>query len=355
MDESGLRQWNAEDYWRYYPREYYARAAGRGELYVLEGESGAPDAAACLFDRDEAWDDGEPALYVHNFAAAPGKKGAGRTFLRHAAALAARLGKTRLRLDCPRACEPLNRYYENQGFRASGSFRQGAYLGTLREKSDLPGRPFSVNVLLFPGFETLDAFGPAAILGRLPDARPRFVSARGGEIAGSRGVRVVTDPVGEADPDGALLLPGGIGTRELARDAAFTGLVRRVSERAAYCLSVCTGSALLAACGALDGRRATSNKRAFGWARSLGPSVLWRGAARWTADGKFYTSSGVSAGMDMALGFAADRCGRDAALEIASAVEYVWNDDPDDDPFASGAERAARPVGVSADKAARNR
>ncbi|MBS5508913.1 MAG: hypothetical protein KHX31_09775 [Akkermansia sp.] len=52
------------------------------------------------------------------------------------------------------------------------------------------------------------------------------------------------------------------------------------------------------------------------------------------ADGKFYTSSGVSAGMDMALGFVSDRFGRSRTEGIAEQLEYVWNDDCTRDVFA---------------------
>ena len=44
--------------------------------------------------------------------------------------------------------------------------------------------------------------------------------------------------------------------------------------------------------------------------------------------------SGVSAGIDMALGFAADRYGKEFAESIARRTEYIWNSDPDNDPFA---------------------
>ena len=51
-------------------------------------------------------------------------------------------------------------------------------------------------------------------------------------------------------------------------------------------------------------------------------------------DGKFYTSSGVSAGMDMALGFIADYYGSDLAQDIANHTEYHWQKDPSVDSFA---------------------
>ena len=60
----------------------------------------------------------------------------------------------------------------------------------------------------------------------------------------------------------------------------------------------------------------------------------WVDRARWVVDGKYYTSSGVSAAMDMTLGFVSDRFGRARAEEIAAHIEYIWNDDPADDRFA---------------------
>ena len=66
-------------------------------------------------------------------------------------------------------------------------------------------------------------------------------------------------------------------------------------------MSVCSGSAILAKAGLLDGRRATSNKQFFDLARMQSAKVDWVTEARWVEDGPFATSSGVSAGTDMAL------------------------------------------------------
>jgi transcriptional regulator GlxA family with amidase domain len=98
-------------------------------------------------------------------------------------------------------------------------------------------------------------------------------------------------------------------------------------------LTVCTGSALLAKSGQLNGREATSNKRAFDWAVSQGENVKWKKKARWTTDGKFYTSAGISAGMDMTLGFIRDRHGSDPARKIAYEIEYTWQENKDEDHF----------------------
>lgn len=117
-------------------------------------------------------------------------------------------------------------------------------------------------------------------------------------------------------------------------DAEFLNKLKVISEKSRYCLSICTGSALLAKCGALKNRKATSNKQALKWVKSVGDQTNWIEKARWVVDGKYYTSSGVSAGIDMTLGFISDRFGKDRAIEIANHIEYIWNDDCRNDLFA---------------------
>lgn len=191
-----------------------------------------------------------------------------------------------------------------------------------------------VNILLFHNFETLDAFGPVEILGCVGEYRLRFLSADGGLIQSKQGARILTQPVKDADDSGIVLVPGGQGTRLLVNDLDFIKALKQIAVKSAYCLTVCTGSALLAKTGLLNGRKATSNKKAFRWVESLNSDVRWLSHARWTSDGKFYTSSGVSAGMDMSLCFLADRFGPGLSRSIATSMEYVWNADKNDDPFA---------------------
>lgn len=194
----------------------------------------------------------------------------------------------------------------------------------------------TLGTLLFDGFELLDVFGPLEILGHMRDElRIVLVGPAAGPVASAQGARAVAD-VGrdECDPLDVLLVPGGRGTRTGVEDAALVAWIRARADAASVVMSVCTGSGLLARAGVLDGRRATSNKRAFDWAVAQGPNVEWIRRARWVHDGKFWTSSGVSAGIDMTFAFVADRHGRDAADDAARRVEYEWHRDPDDDPFA---------------------
>ena len=71
-----------------------------------------------------------------------------------------------------------------------------------------------------------------------------------------------------------------------------------------------------------------------GAALALAAGTRSAAAARWVEDGKYFTSSGVSAGMDMALGLIAKLLDRATAEDIARGAEYEWNSDPDRDPFA---------------------
>jgi putative intracellular protease/amidase len=191
-----------------------------------------------------------------------------------------------------------------------------------------------VNTLLFPDFETLDAFGPVEVFGYVEEYSLRYISIAGGTIVSKQGVAVLTQDMNSIDPYGILLVPGGLGTRTLVNDVNFIGNLAKMAMKSRYCLTVCTGSALLAKTGLLDHKRATSNKQAFEWVKSVNANVSWIGEARWVADQKYYTSSGVSAGIDMALGFVAERFGVDKAQEISERIEYIRNSDSNNDPFA---------------------
>ena len=202
----------------------------------------------------------------------------------------------------------------------------------------------SVYCLFFDGYETLDAMGPIEFLHRVPDVCMRYISVAGASESGgssvksAQGFTLKTEIVESLPPGSILLIPGGIGTRSLVVNDLFLQNLAKLVQQSQTCLTVCTGAALLAATGVLDGKPATTNKRAFEWVRGTRPQVRWRQKARWVSTEKFYTSSGVSAGMDMTLGFIADQWGLETAQEIASRCEYLWQNDPDTDPFAHSAE-----------------
>jgi transcriptional regulator GlxA family with amidase domain len=193
----------------------------------------------------------------------------------------------------------------------------------------------TVGVLLFDQFELLDVFGPLEMLGLLEDFSIRLISQQDSAVSSAQGPRsVIDDHFADDRSYDVLLVPGGMGTRREVENTALLQWLLRATSRAEIVASVCTGSALLAKAGLLDGRRATTNKLAIDWVVSQGPAVHWERRARWVEDGKFFTSSGVSAGMDMALALVARLCGIERARQAAHWAEYVWNEDSDDDPFA---------------------
>ena len=198
--------------------------------------------------------------------------------------------------------------------------------------------PRTVGVVLFPEFELLDVFGPIEALGhRL--VREHFhvltVAAQAGPVVSAQGTRAVADH-GFADcpPLDLLLVPGGMGTRREVDNAALLDWIATRGAAAEIAASVCTGASLLARAGLLDGRRATTNKWAFAWVTSQGPRVEWVRQARWVDDGNRVTSSGVSAGIDMALHLIARLAGAELAEQVATGMEYRWQRDATDDPFA---------------------
>lgn len=80
--------------------------------------------------------------------------------------------------------------------------------------------------------------------------------------------------------------------------------------------------------------KATTNKLLFELVTSQGPKVNWVPEARWVEDRKYFTASGVSAGMDMALSLIEKLFGRKMSLNMARAAEYEWHSDKSWDPFA---------------------
>lgn len=195
----------------------------------------------------------------------------------------------------------------------------------------------SVGVVLFNQFELLDVFGPLEMFGLLPEHfRLRLVAESGDTVASAQGPESVLDYRFENCPDFDLLLvPGGRGTRREVDNPAMLEWLRRKAKTASYLCSVCTGSALLARAGLLDGRSATTNKAAFDWVSSQGPRVNWRKQARWVEDERYFTSSGVSAGMDMSLALISRLLDTETAQQVATWAEYEWHRDPAWDPFAA--------------------
>ncbi|ROS76162.1 cyclohexyl-isocyanide hydratase [Curtobacterium sp. PhB130] len=199
--------------------------------------------------------------------------------------------------------------------------------------------------LLFPDVTQLDLTGPAQVLSRVPGARVQYVAATLDPVPTDCGFSIVpTATFADADPADVLVVPGGDGAFDAMLDPVVIDFVRREAERATWVTSVCTGAFVLGAAGLLAGKRATTH-----WASK--PMLAAFGATtvdeRIVDDGSIVTAAGVSAGIDMALWFAAELAGQPAAERIQLYIEY----DPQP-PFDAGSADRADARGVAEARAA---
>ena len=247
--------------------------------------------------------------------------------------------------------------------------------------------------LVYNDFEALDLFGPlGAIIPRSDYYTLKLVNVHnlgapnGLESSIKNGIGILPNmSLAEAHREEfhTLFIPGGSGMMSLVWDPMLLQQIGQLVDEAVNVFTVCTGSILLAATGRLDDRKATTNKRLydeitpkctcsespylsvlFRLTLYLDSGVQWQKRARWVQDGKFLTSSGVTAGIDAAFAFLSNTYvspedrgkslpsrtpgdngdatpilgfNGDKALEYAHSVafglEYRWHSDPTDDPF----------------------
>lgn len=196
-----------------------------------------------------------------------------------------------------------------------------------------------VAILIFEKLTALDAIGPYEVFRSVPGWEVMFVGPEKGMVrtdCGALGLSVdhSLEEVTEAD---IVLVPGGDGNRPLLQDEVVLSWLRRIDEGTKWTTSVCTGSLVLAAAGLLEGKRATSHWLFLEQLGELGANPV---GGRYVEDGKVVTAAGVSAGIDMALHLV----GREAAPEVAQAIQLGIEYDPQP-PFDAGSpEKAAAPI-----------
>lgn len=217
-----------------------------------------------------------------------------------------------------------------------------------------------IGILVFNDFEPLDvwgfiqAFSISRFIGTSYGGPPPYPfeivlisNELGGTGAGAQpapvksynGPRVAPDLFRDealAQNFDLLMIPGGDGVAQLLDSPELPELldwVCAMDEQVPLITSVCTGAAILASTGLLDGRAAATNHQAFGWVASYGPNVLWDNVARWVDAGRYVTSAGVSAGTDMAFHLVSRLAGRAVAEAAAIGAEYDWHRDPDQPIF----------------------
>lgn len=204
-----------------------------------------------------------------------------------------------------------------------------------------PSRPRQVNIVLVPRMVQLDVTGPSEVLSRVPGWTVSLVAATLDPVRTERGLRIMPDVTRESAAQADLLVvPGGTGVDFAMLDPAWIAFVQRQAASAEHVFGICTGSLLLAAAGLLQGRHAGGHWQARDLLARFGviPSD-----ERLTIDGKYYTSGGVTSGIDVALRVVADLEGEMVARKIQLAIEY----DPHP-PFPGGTPFTSPPEIVKA-------
>ncbi|MBF8193148.1 DJ-1/PfpI family protein [Nonomuraea sp. K274] len=185
-----------------------------------------------------------------------------------------------------------------------------------------------IGIMLFDGVEELDAVGPWEVFGMWAEAAPQEAQVvsfapQAGPVRARKGLTLHADH-GFADvgPLDLLLHPGGRGTRPLLKDDGHLAWLRERRADVPLLTSVCTGSLVYAAAGLLTGRPATTHWGALDHLGELDPTIEVRGDDRFVDDGDIVTSSGVSAGIDMALHLVARLAGADRARTVRRGMQY---------------------------------
>lgn len=246
-------------------------------------------------------------------------------------------------------------------------FYKGSYI--MKNNSYDFANTFNIGILVFDDFEPLDVWGFIA-----PFSMARFTGTSYGSaktipfkvsliandeshnvknnkqflVKSYNGPYVATDYFRDEalkQHFDVLMIPGGFGVGSIvesidksneAQSAEPSDSLKKLLEwlcemdqKVSIMSSVCTGAAILASTGLLNGKVATTNHQAFAWVTAFGPKVLWDNVSRWVdANNKYVTSAGVSAGTDMGFYLVSRLAGRAVAEAAAITAEYDWHRDP---------------------------
>lgn len=191
--------------------------------------------------------------------------------------------------------------------------------------SEILGKPKhdikSIGILVYDGVNDLDFMGPRYVLSQ-SGAQMQLIALKPGHITTATGMEIVpNDVIDHVEHLDILIIPGGLkGTVEASYNTRLHDWIRKIVQGTTYTGAVCTGVWVLGATGLLKGKNASTN-----WYREsefLQKYGAIPASQRYTQDGKYWTSAGVTAGMDMALGMLRDNWGDKYTQAVMLDMEY---------------------------------
>lgn len=187
----------------------------------------------------------------------------------------------------------------------------------------------SAGILLFEGVEELDAVGPYEVFAVAAEMEPSFVrvftiAEKSGVVNCHKKLRVYADYSFQETPAlDMLIVPGGIGAHQAAKDPVILDWVRQEANKVQWLVSVCTGTRILGAAGLLQGKKVTTHWDEISELRHTNYAGEVMEDVRYVKDGRLITSAGISAGIDMALWLVGYLSGRpDLARKVQKELDY---------------------------------
>lgn len=178
-----------------------------------------------------------------------------------------------------------------------------------------------IGIYVYDGINSLDALGPYRVF-MTAGLKPFLIAKNRGTITTNDNLKIQVDKsIADVTKLDILVIPGGAAeTVAQTKDPVTLAWIQQIDANSLYTTSVCTGSWILGAAGLLQGKNATSN-----WYRAK--QILAKYGAtfqpkRWVQDGKYWTSAGVSAGIDMALAIVVNLYSHDYAQAVMLDLEY---------------------------------
>jgi transcriptional regulator GlxA family with amidase domain len=196
-----------------------------------------------------------------------------------------------------------------------------------------------VQIILFNGFDELDAIAPFEVLQKAKvvgaDVQTQLVTLDDSAvITAAYGLQV--QPAAklaiEQRPD-ILIVPGGgwvgrapQGVRAEVERGTIPNAISHLHQNGTTIASVCTGVILVAAAGLLSGRPAVTHHGAIADLKATGAEII---KARVVDDGDIITAGGVTSGLDLALWLLERYFTPETALKVETMLEYercgtVW-------------------------------
>ncbi len=166
---------------------------------------------------------------------------------------------------------------------------------------------------------------------KILDAAPEFVFHHIGENLEpvhllTSSVTIVPTTTLDTVPELDALLIGGPNPAGFELSPKYADFIRRHVAAGKLLFSTCTGAAVLASTGVLDGKNATVNNQEFAWSKKAYPKVNWSKDKKWVVDGNLWTGSGAVAGMDMFAHWIKENYGLDVVTQGSSGLDYEPRD-----------------------------